>query len=588
MSILPKLLIATISTLFLSTAQAADDVMIVYDASGSMWGQIDGVNKIVTAREVMADLVNSWPEDTNLGLIAYGHRSEGSCDDIETMITPQPIDRQEFINKVNAIVPKGKTPISSSLKQAAEVLKYRDNNATIVLISDGLESCHGDPCAVAADLKQNGVSLTTHVVGFDLGQQGNEALSCIAKNTGGLFVPASNASELKEALRQVQAQVTQEKAVPVPTPEPEVAPEPETPEYTMDLTAPEQAITGSRFPVSWSTIISQYDRMTIVPAGAKDGTYGTYFDVSDKLEGSLLAPADPGLYEVRYVLRHGNKTLASTPIEVITTQQTVTAPEHVITGAPFTVSWGANIDRYDRMTIVPAGAKDGTYGMYFDVGDKLEGQLTAPADPGLYEVRYMLRHGNKTLASTPLEVVTTEITLDATKIVRANTNIDIRWSSVINPYDRITIVPAGAKEGSYGTYFDVSDRLEGTLKAPAAPGLYELRYVLRQGNKTITKVSVEVVAESAALDSGVGLQVPTQAKTGETITVSWSQTSDSSDQRIALAKAEAADFTWLSAYKITDNTEQQITLPNEAGRYEVRYLDISSTAVLGRNIIEVR
>lgn len=265
MRILPALLIAVAaSALPLSAAHAADDVMIIYDASGSMWGQVDGVNKIVTAREVMADLVKSWPEDTNLGLIAYGHRSAGSCSDIETMITPQKVDRDEFINTVNAIVPKGKTPISDSLKQAADVLKYRDNNATVVLISDGLESCHGDPCAVAAELKKNGVDFTTHVVGFDLGKEGNEALSCIAKNTGGIFVPASNADELKDALRQVQAQVTQEQVRPEPESAPE--PEPQEPEYDVTVSAPEQVTVGASFPVSWSSVVNQYDKVTVVPA----------------------------------------------------------------------------------------------------------------------------------------------------------------------------------------------------------------------------------------------------------------------------------------------------------------------------------
>ncbi|MDN5844040.1 MAG: hypothetical protein L0H54_11425 [Alcaligenaceae bacterium] len=58
----------------MAPASAADDVMIVYDASGSMWAQVDGENKIVIAREVMADLLDTWPQDTKLGLIAYGHR----------------------------------------------------------------------------------------------------------------------------------------------------------------------------------------------------------------------------------------------------------------------------------------------------------------------------------------------------------------------------------------------------------------------------------------------------------------------------------------------------------------------------------
>src|SRR5690606_2544438 len=81
-----------------AAAAAAEDVVIVYDASGSMWGQIDGVSKLEIPREVMADLVQAWSADTNLGLVAYGHRSEGDCGDIETLITPGPLDRASFID----------------------------------------------------------------------------------------------------------------------------------------------------------------------------------------------------------------------------------------------------------------------------------------------------------------------------------------------------------------------------------------------------------------------------------------------------------------------------------------------------------
>ena len=93
---------AILATGFGSTPATAQDVMVVYDASGSMWGQIDGVTKIEIAREVLGDLVNQWSADTNLGLVAYGHRREGDCGDIETVIAPQPISPATFTEAVNA------------------------------------------------------------------------------------------------------------------------------------------------------------------------------------------------------------------------------------------------------------------------------------------------------------------------------------------------------------------------------------------------------------------------------------------------------------------------------------------------------
>jgi Ca-activated chloride channel family protein len=294
-SLQAALVAATAIMMPVAAAVAADDVVIVYDASGSMWGQIDGVSKIEIAREVMADLVNGWSDDTNLGLVAYGHRSEGDCRDIETLIEPGPLDRAGFIKTVNAIRPKGKTPISAAVQHAADLLSYRDNPATVVLISDGLETCQADPCALAEQLARQGVKFTTHVVGFDLEDGAHASLACIAENTGGVFVPAQNAAELKEALAQVQdimdlQPVAQEQAEPALKPEPEQQADAE-----IELKAPAQVTTGASFSVSWSTSVHPEDLVTIVPAGADEGKQTNYFRVRDKNENRLVAPAEPGL-----------------------------------------------------------------------------------------------------------------------------------------------------------------------------------------------------------------------------------------------------------------------------------------------------
>src|SRR5690606_16344678 len=98
---------------------------------------------------------------------------------------------------------------------------------------------------------------------------------------------------------------------------------------------------------------------------------------------------------------------------------------------------------------------------------------------------------------------------------------------------------------------------------------------------------LEVVGADAPLDEGVGLVVPPSASPGEMITVSWSGGAGSADQRLALARADQADFSWIEAHRIAEETTLELTMPNEPGRYEVRYLDISGQTVLGRAIVEV-
>lgn len=85
---------------------AAEDVGIAYDASRSMWGQIDGTSKIEIARDVMAGLMNGWDADTNLGapLVALG-----------------PMDKAGFIDAIIAIVPLGRTSLTEAVRQAAQL-----------------------------------------------------------------------------------------------------------------------------------------------------------------------------------------------------------------------------------------------------------------------------------------------------------------------------------------------------------------------------------------------------------------------------------------------------------------------------------
>ncbi len=220
-------IILTLSTLpslaFLpDTARAADEnVIIVLDASGSMWGQIDGVAKIQIAREVMDGVLADLDGKAQIGVMTYGHRRKGDCGDIESLIPVGQVNRAAYMEKINALNPKGKTPITSSVRAAAEELRFTENKATVILVSDGLETCDADPCALARELEQAGIDFTAHVVGFDLKDEDTASLQCLASETGGRYLSADNADELGDAIGTVVA------VAPEPAPEPEPAPAPE-------------------------------------------------------------------------------------------------------------------------------------------------------------------------------------------------------------------------------------------------------------------------------------------------------------------------------------------------------------------------
>ncbi|AOF91541.1 VWA domain-containing protein [Sinorhizobium sp. RAC02] len=204
---------------------AADKTMIVLDASGSMWGQIDGRAKIDLARETLGTVLKSVPVGTELGLMVYGHREKGSCSDIELAVPPGAGTEDAINSFVAGLSPKGKTPISHAVEQAADILKYTEDKATVVLVTDGLETCEADPCALASALESKGVDFTTHVVGFGLTEEEGRQVACLAENTGGKYFQASDATQLVAALTETVAEAPMSKPVQeVAVAEPEPAP----------------------------------------------------------------------------------------------------------------------------------------------------------------------------------------------------------------------------------------------------------------------------------------------------------------------------------------------------------------------------
>ncbi|MEP0521033.1 MAG: VWA domain-containing protein [Hyphomicrobiales bacterium] len=195
--------VALTTTISLSGAQSVDDkAIIVFDASGSMWGQIGGKSKIEIARDTLDGVVKEFPPELQLGLIAYGHNRKGDCGDIQTMVEigPASVTGARIAQTIRKISPKGKTPLSDAVMLAAETLRYTEDKATVILVTDGIETCNADPCALGNLLEQNGINFTTHVVGFGLSAEEGRQVSCLADNTGGLYLPADNADELADAL----------------------------------------------------------------------------------------------------------------------------------------------------------------------------------------------------------------------------------------------------------------------------------------------------------------------------------------------------------------------------------------------------
>src|ERR1700730_6374547 len=134
-------------------ASEITDLMLIVDYSGSMNAKMkDGATKVASAKKCMGDLVGKLPNDLNVGLIIYGTNKKRGCEDIDVVQPLGPIDKATLKSKIAGYNATGMTPIASSLTKAGEELKKAKGGSAIVLVTDGAETCHGDPAGVAARL----------------------------------------------------------------------------------------------------------------------------------------------------------------------------------------------------------------------------------------------------------------------------------------------------------------------------------------------------------------------------------------------------------------------------------------------------
>jgi Ca-activated chloride channel family protein len=269
-----------------AAASAADRVIVVLDASGSMWGQIDGKPKLEIARQSLKTVLQSVPADEEIGFMAYGHRQKGSCDDIELIVPPQAGTAGAIATAADNLKFLGKTPLSAAVRKAAEALKYTEDKAKVILITDGLETCNADPCQLGKELEAVGVDFTADVVGFGLTAEEGRQVACLAENTGGKYIQASDAAALKDALAETVA--------PQPAPRPAPAPGPAPAKVEYNLVPKTVLKEGGEAP----TIDVLYEVFKVDAGGKGESVESGYNDYKASLEpGDYIVASTSGYAE---------------------------------------------------------------------------------------------------------------------------------------------------------------------------------------------------------------------------------------------------------------------------------------------------
>ncbi len=175
-------------------------ILFLLDGSGSMLAKWEKTHRIVVAKKLLTDFVDSLRSDQNLELAlrVYGHQYDRRlkrCDDTK-LEAPFAKDNHDNIIKIlKNLGPKGTTPIAYALEQAANDFPKDAARNIIIIITDGIESCDGDPCAVSLALQKKGIFLKPFIIGIGMNKKFEEQFGCM-----GSFYDAANINEFRQAL----------------------------------------------------------------------------------------------------------------------------------------------------------------------------------------------------------------------------------------------------------------------------------------------------------------------------------------------------------------------------------------------------
>jgi hypothetical protein len=492
-------LLLSLTTVTPARAQEADNpttILLILDSSGSMWGQIDGVAKIQIAKQTLSTIITDLPDNAEVGLILYGHRSKGDCNDVELVTPIGLIDKSSLAQRIEAINPKGKTPITLSIQMAGEALRTIEGAATVVLVSDGEETCDADPCAATRQLKESGIDFVMHVIGFDVGDEETAQLECIASAGGGKYFTAASSEDFEFAAKTATMAVAEA---------------PASGEGKVWIEDPKVFASGTKFTVRFEAAKTFHDNawLGVVPSDVPHGSEMVndqhnlgYRYIRGRTSGEdvLTAPSQPGDYDVRLHDSDSNgREVASATFTVETASGKVWLDKSEFTSAEnMVVHYSAPVLGDNAWAgIIPSDIPHGSEAendrhdvSYKYVKSDPDGTvtLTAPSTVGSYDVRlHDTNNDGSEIASVTFNVVKAsgKVWLDATDYLGGQ-QIDVHFSSpsALGNTAWLAIVPSDVPHGSASEndrhdvdYKYVKGQTSGTvnLAAPFIAGTWDVR-----------------------------------------------------------------------------------------------------------------
>jgi len=192
-------------------------VIVMIDGSGSMAGQMGGRSKLELARAATLGFVDGLPATVQASLLVFGQQGDNrqagkakSCSAVD-VLAPMSTDRSRLRTALSQVRAVGWTPLAAGLERAQALLaaSATPGQQVIYVVSDGEETCDGDPVAVARRINSGGARAIVNVIGFDLPSNQATKLAAVASAGGGEFVNLPNEGELAKYTARVRESIRQ-------------------------------------------------------------------------------------------------------------------------------------------------------------------------------------------------------------------------------------------------------------------------------------------------------------------------------------------------------------------------------------------
>lgn len=183
--------------------QLKGNLIIIYDASGSMSYDLDGKTKKDIVDQILSEVLQQLPTDLQVGVLAFGSRRQGDCEDVEEVVPIGNLNTRSVIDKLKNITPRGMSSIVVSLTKAVDSLKNRrkEEKNTILLIADGKDTCLKEPCESMNQIVTEKIPFSFYVMGVGVSETDKKQLECISEKVKGSFEFCQTIETCRKSLR---------------------------------------------------------------------------------------------------------------------------------------------------------------------------------------------------------------------------------------------------------------------------------------------------------------------------------------------------------------------------------------------------